>query len=85
MSCVFIATEALSHTNECLILRWGTVRGYGGLTVVMLSAVDGPPWTKCGSRAWPGGTIHGCRTWSGGTDCGGTIGRVGTEKSKFLR
>ena len=44
--------------------------------MVMLSAVDGPPWTKHGSRAWSEETIHGCRTWSGGTDCGGTIGSV---------
>ena len=55
---------------------WGTVRGYGGPTVVILSAVDGPPWTKRGSRAWSGETIHGCRTWSGGTDFEGTIGSV---------
>ena len=34
---------------------------------MMLSAVDGPTWTKRGSRAWSGGTIHGCRSWSGGT------------------
>ena len=27
----------------------------GGPSVVMLSAVDGPPWTKCSSHAWSGG------------------------------
>ena len=59
-----------------MVRRWGTVRGKGGPSVVMLSAVDGPPWTKCSSCAWSGGTIHGFRTWSGGTDCGGTIGCV---------
>ena len=32
-----------------MVRRWGTVRGYGGPTVVMLSAVDSPPWTK---RQW---------------------------------
>ena len=26
-----------------MVRRWGTVRGKGGPTVVMLSAVDGPP------------------------------------------
>ena len=26
-----------------MVQRWGTVRGYGEPTVVMLSAIDGPP------------------------------------------
>ena len=64
MSCILSYWSTEPH--KWMVRRWGTVRGYGGPTVVMLSAVDGPPWTKCGSCAWSRGTIHGCRTWSGG-------------------
>ena len=35
----------------------GTVRGYGGPTMVILSAVDGPNWKKRGSRAWSGESV----------------------------
>ena len=71
MSCIV----SYWSTEPCkwMFRRWGTVRGYGGPIVVMLSAVDSSPWTKHGSRAWSGGTIHGCRIWSGGTDYGGPL------------
>ena len=59
-----------------------TVHGYGGPSMLMLSAVDGPAWTKCDSREWSGWTIHGFCTWSGGTDGGWTIGSV--TGPKFL-
>ena len=39
---------------------WGTIRGKGGLTVVMLSAVDGPPGPSVVAVHGLGGIIHGC-------------------------
>ena len=37
-----------------MVRRWGTVRGYGGPTVVMLSAVDGSPGPSVASVHGPG-------------------------------
>ena len=37
-----------------MVRRWGTVRGYGGPTVVMLSAVDGPPGPSVAAMHSPG-------------------------------
>ena len=63
-----------------MIRRWGTVRGYGGPIVVMLSAVDVPPgpivcmWQQCmvrGDRPWLAHLIG-----PGGPIVGGTIGSV---------
>ena len=38
-----------------MVRRWGTVRGYGGPTVVMLSAVDDPPGPSVAAVHGPGG------------------------------
>ena len=35
--------------------QWGTIRGKGGPTVVMLSAVDGPPGLSVVAVHGPGG------------------------------
>ena len=57
-----------------MVRRWGTVRGYGGPTVVMLSAVDGPPGPNVaavhgpGDHQWLPHLVRG--------DRGGTIGSV---------
>ena len=62
MSCIFSYWS--SHASE-----WS---GSGGLSVARgTNCGDAKchrwsPWTKCGSCAWSGGTIHGCHTWSGG-------------------
>ena len=40
---VYLTTEALSHANEWSGSGGPSVHGYGGPSVVMLSAVDGPP------------------------------------------
>ena len=56
-----------------------------GPSVLMLSAVDGLPWTKYGSRAWSGRTIHGSHTWFGGTNCGGSFSGSVTEHVECLR
>ena len=74
---VYLATEALSHTNE-----WsgsgGTVRGYGGPTV-MLSALDGPPGPSVavvhgpGDHPWLPHLVWGDRLW-------GTIDSVTAHK-----
>ena len=63
-----------------MVRRWGTVRGYGGPTMVMLSAVDGPPGPSVAAvhgpedHPWLPNLVRGDRLW--GTDCGGTIGSV---------
>ena len=58
-------------SHQRMVRRWGTVRGYGGPTVLMLNAVDGPLWTKCGSRAWSGGPSMATALDQGGPIVGG--------------
>ena len=41
--------------------------------MVMLSAVDGPPWTKCGSHAWSGGPSVAATLGPGGTTLRGPL------------
>ena len=54
MSCtVYLATEAATPLNGPVV---GDRPWLGGPTVMVLSAVDGPLWTKCGSHAWSGGS-----------------------------
>ena len=45
----------------------------GGPNVVMLSPVDGPPWTKCGSRAYSGGPSMAAALGPGGPIVGGPL------------
>ena len=38
-----------------MVRQWGTVRGYGGPRMLMLSAVDGPPGPSVAAVHGPGG------------------------------
>ena len=70
--CNYLATEAATPVNGPV---GGTVRGYRGPTVVMLSAVDGPLGPSVAAVHGPGrpsGLPHLVR----GGDCRGTIGSV---------
>ena len=62
---VYLATEALSHTNE-----WS---GGGGPTVVMLSAVDGPPGPSVAAVHGPGGPSMAAALGPGGPIVGGPL------------
>ena len=50
-----------------MVRQWETVRGFGGPTVVMLSAVDGPPGPSMaavhGPEGGPGDCLWGDSLW----------------------
>ena len=52
---------------------WGTVRGYGGPSVVMLSAVDGLPGPSVAAMHGPGRPSMASALGPGGPIAGGTI------------
>ena len=58
-----------------MIRWWGTIRGYGGPSVLMLSAVDGSPGPNVAAVHGPGGPSLAAALGLG-IDCGGTIGSV---------
>ena len=50
-----------------MVRQWETVRGYGGPSVLMLSAVDGPPGPSVAAVHGPGDHPWMWHRWSGGT------------------
>ena len=56
-----------------MVRRWGTVRGYAGSTVVMLSAVDSPPEPSVAAVHGLRGPSMAAALGSGGPIMGGPL------------
>ena len=56
-----------------MVRRWGPVRGYGGPSVLMLSAVDGPPGPSVVAVHGPGKPSMAAALGPGGLIVGGPL------------